>query len=113
MTAESDIEEAASWVLITHTFSMPLYYISYAASLIPALEIFEISLTDRTLAIDIYNSFVEKGTKDTFLNTVKAAGLGSPFQEETISKIAESIYEFFGLGENNNTDKGEALNPAA
>jgi oligoendopeptidase F len=26
------------WVLISHTFQTPLYYISYAVSMVPALE---------------------------------------------------------------------------
>lgn len=114
LIAESSEKESASWVLITHTFVMPLYYISYATSLVPALKIFDIALKDREAAIDVYNALVEEGTKDTFLSTLKAAGFGSPFNEETIRKISESIGEFFDLSMDEDVvNEVEELDPAA
>lgn len=91
------VTESYSWCLVTHTFAMPFYYISYATSLVPALEIFEKSLTNRKTAIKTYINLVNQGTEETFLNTLKSAGLGSPFYEGTIAAIGEAIGDYFGL----------------
>jgi len=42
------------WVYITHLFDRPCYYISYAASALPALDIWLISLEDHDAAVDAY-----------------------------------------------------------
>lgn len=104
---ESSDKEVKTWVLITHTFVMPLYYISYATSIVPALEIFEISNVDRKAAIEVYNNLVDAGSKETFLNTLKSVGLGSPFYEGTINKISEAVGDYFNLYEE------AVLDPAA
>lgn len=108
LTTESETKESTGWVLITHTFVSPLYYISYATSLVPALEIFEMSTSDRAKAIEVYNALVDEGTEKTFLDTLKDAGLGSPFKASTIVKISEAIGDYFDLFK-----AQEELDPAA
>ncbi|MBE5960576.1 MAG: hypothetical protein E7256_04200 [Lachnospiraceae bacterium] len=90
-TKTEGVTELTSWVNITHTFQSPLYYISYATSLVPALEIFEQSVSDWRGAADNYLKLLSFGTKDGFLTTLKEAGFGSPFEENTIKGISEGI----------------------
>lgn len=86
-----------SWVYVSHTFETPLYYISYAMSAIPSLEIFTDSLTDRAAAIDTYNDLVNYGTDYSFLNLLKKVELNSPFKEATYTSLVKALYEYFGL----------------
>jgi oligoendopeptidase F len=86
-----------SWVYVSHTFETPFYYISYAMSAIPSLEIFTDSLTDRAAAIDTYNEVVNYGTDYSFLKLLKKVNLDSPFKEATYSSLVEALYKYFGL----------------
>ena len=86
------------WVDVMHNFESPMYYISYATSLVPALEIFQISLEDRELAIQIYNSVAGSDPELTFEETLAANGLKSPFEEQTIIDIVNAIVDYTGVG---------------
>jgi oligoendopeptidase F len=88
-----------SWIYVSHTFQQPLYYISYAMSAIPALEIFTDSLTDREAAIDTYNEVVNLGTEFSFQELLKDTGLSSPFKKATFYNLTEALSEFFKLNE--------------
>jgi M3 family oligoendopeptidase len=85
------------WIDVMHNFEAPLYYISYATSIIPALEIFEISNTDREEAIDIYNKVVHSDAKSSFGEVLTDCGLKSPFLEDTIINIISSVSEYTGV----------------
>lgn len=95
-----------SWVYVSHTFQVPFYYISYAMSAVPSLEIFTDSLADRDAAIDTYNQLVNYGTDYSFLKLLKKTGLNSPFKEATYSTLVNALYQYFDL-------TGEEAKPAA
>ena len=86
------------WVDVMHNFEAPMYYISYATSLVPALEIFQISLDNRARAIDVYNSIASADPKLTFEETLAENGLNSPFEEQTIIDIVNAIVDYSGVG---------------
>lgn len=86
------------WVDIMHNFESPMYYISYATSIIPSLEILEISMTDREEAIRIYNELVRSDPELTFSETLDELGLGSPFDDETIVKVVNAVVDLTGVG---------------
>jgi oligoendopeptidase F len=86
------------WVDVMHNFEAPLYYISYATSIVPSLEILEISLEDREEAIRVYNQVVRSDPALTFSETLEEAGLGSPFDEETIVGVVNAIVDLTGVG---------------
>ena len=81
-----------------HNFEAPMYYISYATSLVPALEIFQISLDNRARAIDIYNSIAAADPQLTFEETLAENGLKSPFEEQTIIDIVNAVVDYSGVG---------------
>ena len=86
--------EGTDWVFIDHTFSSPLYYISYATSLIPALTIWMESETDPEAAIEHYLQFSTERGYTTYCAALEAFGMPSPFEPETIADIADSIEQY-------------------
>lgn len=71
------------------TIENPGYYISYAMSLLPSLDIFAMSLDNYETAAAAYLSLATVGEHDTFLETLKRTGIGTPFDRETYRNIAE------------------------
>ncbi len=86
---------ANTWVSIPHTFQAPLYYISYATSLITALEIWELSERDPQAAIDQYLKVQQYSTYEPFQATLEACGLSSPFEEGTVQSMAQQLTAYF------------------
>lgn len=82
------------WARIPHSFSSPMYYISYATSVVPALEIWELAETDREAAIDAYLSIMNREAYPGFRETVISAGLSDPFAESTIKELAWSVSSY-------------------
>ena len=87
-------KQAYEWVYVTHNFIQPFYYISYAVSALPALEIWMISQTDSQKAIDLYLDLVALGESGGYQETLKACGLNNPFSGNYIATIAENISEY-------------------
>jgi len=79
------------WVLITHTFQSPLYYISYAVSIVPALELFELAQTDETAAKNAYFNILMRDPYARFMETIDQNGLSSIFSDVTIKQIAAIV----------------------
>lgn len=70
------------WTAVHHNFTSPFYYISYAMSAIPSLEIYALSLEDRSEAIRVYLNIVDENGYRPFLNCLSDNDLASPFEEE-------------------------------
>ena len=69
-----------------------LYYISYATSQIPAIELYVTAMTgDFELAAEKYTTLIHCGPDDSFGDALEAAGLSSPLSEE----VYNTIYEYF------------------
>jgi oligoendopeptidase F len=85
------------WTIVQHLFLYPFYYISYAVSLIPSLEIYSASLEDREKGIDMYNDLFDGTIECTgFIDLMNKSGFDNPFEEETIAGIAEKVKTIFG-----------------
>ena len=84
------------WVLISHTFQSPLYYISYAAAMVPAAEIWMDSLDDYQGAVNRYESVVYRNPYDGFLTVLGDSGLSDPFDPATIKNLADEFYSYAG-----------------
>lgn len=82
-----------TWVLVSHNFESPLYYISYAVSVVPALEVWEIAQSDFEEACDTYMKIVRAGEGGGYKETLEEVGVGTPFDGETISNIADMVEE--------------------
>ena len=73
--------ESRSWTQIPHTFQAPFYYISYAASMFAALELYERAQTDFSAAQIVYRAILHRENGADFRETLRAAGLSDPFSE--------------------------------
>lgn len=82
------------WALVHHNFVSPMYYISYAVSALPALEIFFISQDDREEAIDSYLSVIDETGYSEYLDVLHYADLSSPFRERTYDRLSKDIKDF-------------------
>lgn len=90
-----DTEDVAyDWVDVPHTFSSPMYYISYGTSALSALEIWSIALEDRQAGIDSYMELTTYGLSTTYCELMEKCGLKSIFEEGTIQEIAQSVSEY-------------------
>lgn len=90
-----DTEDVAyDWVDVPHTFSSPMYYISYGTSALSALEIWTIALEDRQAGIDKYMELTTYGLSTTYCELLEKCGLKSIFEEGTIQEIAQAVSSY-------------------
>lgn len=86
--------QGTEWVLITHTFKYPLYYISYAASIVPALELLEIASSDPTAARNAYFNILLRESYVSLGEVLEKNGLAPVFSQDTIANIANMLKEY-------------------
>ncbi|MCM1119966.1 MAG: hypothetical protein NC543_11495 [bacterium] len=89
-----DGDEAYDWVDVPHTFSSPMYYISYGTSALAALEIWTIAQEDRQAGIDKYMELTTYGLTTTYCELMEECGLKSIFEEGTIREIAQTVSRY-------------------
>lgn len=88
------------WVCVPHTFQSPMYYISYATSALPALEMWELSLEDYDAARDTYWQLIERSPMASFREELASLGLSDPFDSDLVERICIAIEEaVYGIGE--------------
>lgn len=87
-------DEAYDWVLISHTFEQPFYYLSYATSALSALELLGRSADDFEGAADTYLSLTAQNGVPGYRGAVKRAGLSDVFEEGTVAGIAEELWSY-------------------
>ena len=89
--AEVYAYNGTEWVTVPHTFQTPMYYISYAASMVPALELWEIAQTDFVSARTAYLKIIDRAPYTGFRDELKQTGLSGIFDEATIAGIARML----------------------
>ena len=85
------------WASIPHTFQSPMYYISYATSMIPALELWKLSTENYTQAKNVYISIMMRDNDIPFRRVLTKNGLKDIFIESTIEEIADAISKHLSL----------------
>lgn len=86
--------QGTEWVLISHTFQTPMYYISYAVSMVPALELFDLAQSDMDSAKNAYFNIITRKSYETLGDVLKRNGLASVFDKNTIREIASILKEY-------------------
>ena len=79
------------WVLIPHSFQTPMYYISYAVSMVAALQLWEEQQTSETGAWEAYWGIMMRRPYAGLRTVLSENGLSDPLSETTIKRIAELI----------------------
>ncbi len=82
------------WVLISHTFQTPFYYVSYAASMVPALELFDIARSDPVAAKTIYFNILMREQYANLGDVLSKSGLDPVFSDQTIAHIAQILKQY-------------------
>ena len=81
-------DTASTTYFMVACITNPCYYISYATSVMEAMQFFDMSFED---AKTNYTELVESTKNMTMVERWENAGLNSPFEEETFKKLAESF----------------------
>ena len=92
--------EGENWQRQHHIYSSPFYYIDYCFAQTVSLEFWAKIQKDRKEAWDYYMAYTRQGGSRTFVDLLKNAGLGSPFEEETLRSVcaqADKFLEDFDL----------------
>ncbi len=78
------------WAYVPHNFSNPMYYLSYAISALPALEIWSIAQSDPAYAKACYADFCVLSNQNGFEKGLQGAQLSSP--QDGVAVFAASEY---------------------
>lgn len=93
------------WTEVGHFFKSPHYYVSYATSLVPSLDMYFKYVEDRDAGGDLYDYAVLEGTNtEPFHLLINAHNIGyellaSPFNEENYIELAQCFAEALSLNE--------------
>lgn len=89
--ADEETGMCYSWVEVSHTFEVPMYYISYATSALAALDIYTIYLENPEEGLDTYMKAVAQPSDVKFRAFLQECGLDDIFEEGVIEEISLSI----------------------
>ncbi|MGN1307686.1 MAG: M3 family metallopeptidase, partial [Faecousia sp.] len=89
-----EAEWDSTWVYISHNFEQPLYYISYAASAVAALQIWNIAQTDFDAASDIYMDVLRHGAHDEgYFTVLEECGLQTFREENAAADVCQLVLD--------------------
>ena len=80
-----------SWVDIGHLYHQPLYYIGYAASAYPAMQLWLKSQTDWQGAVNCYMELSAMGVSYPYQAALDECGLQSIFEEGALEEMTERV----------------------
>lgn len=84
----------STWVYVSHNFQQPLYYISYAASAIAALQIWDAAQTDFDAACDMYMDVLRRGAHDEgYLTVLEECGLRTFREENAVAEVCQPVLD--------------------
>ena len=86
-----------AWMKKDHIFTTPFYYIDYCLAHMCSLELWDESEEDYKSALIKYNRLCECGGNETFLKILEGVGLASPFDVDTVKRLAFRTCEFLEL----------------
>lgn len=90
-------KNAPFWVLVSHNFQVPFYYLSYGLASDVSLQIWELSQDDYRKAVDVYMNFLNQNTDAGFKDVVEKVNLQSPFEIGNLEEISSALYDYFGI----------------
>lgn len=83
------------WVFIPHNFESPLYYVSYAASGIASLQLWDMSQSDYEGAVKVWESFIKEGPFDRkYLTELDKAGLKKFTDEGVVKETCDTALKY-------------------
>ena len=79
-----------AWQRQRHIYISPFYYIDYCLAQTVSLEFWAMIKRDKAAAWEKYMAYTRLGGTLTFRELLDRAGLGSPFEPETLKAVAEA-----------------------
>ena len=86
--------EGKGWQRQAHIYSMPFYYIDYCLAQTVALDFWARIQQDAKAAFATYLSYTQLGGTMFFTDMLKQAGLGDPFDEDTLRRICAAAEDW-------------------
>ena len=86
--------DGENWQRQHHIYSSPFYYIDYCFAQTVSLEFWAMIQKDRKAAWERYMAYTMQGGSRTFVDLLKNARLGSPFEEDMIRGVCEQADKF-------------------
>ncbi|UWD48428.1 peptidase M3 [Clostridioides difficile] len=90
-------KNAPFWILVSHNFQVPFYYLSYGLASDVSLQIWELSQDDYRKAVNVYMDFLNQNTDARFKDVVEKVNLQSPFESGNLEEISSALYDYFGI----------------
>ena len=82
----------SGWVYVPHNFEQPLYYISYAASAIAAIQLWDMAQTDFDAAVDAYLAVLDFGSyTEEYARVLQNVGLRLFTEENAVPDICRPL----------------------
>lgn len=91
--ASDERTEMYGWYEVPHTFTSPMYYISYATSAAGAFTFWEESQNDYFGAVDHYLRFTAQSNALGFQDSFLEADMDSPLSAAYIEKLSDTVHE--------------------
>ena len=82
---------ALSWTEVPHTFQQPMYYISYCAGMLAALELYG----EGERAADAYSAILHRDKDAEFRTLMMQIGLSDPIDPDTVDAVAEIVKQSY------------------
>ena len=86
--------EGKGWQRQSHIYASPFYYIDYCLAQTVALDFWARIQEDPKAAWDTYLKYSRLGGTMVFTDLLKEAGLGDPFNEETLKKVCAAADQY-------------------
>ena len=86
--------EGKAWQRQSHIYSSPFYYIDYCLAQTVALDFWARIQEDQEAAFQTYLKYSKLGGTMTFTELLREAGLGNPFDGETLKRVCEAADKF-------------------
>ena len=87
------LEKGNTWLRQTHIFAHPFYFIDYALADCVALQFYYMSLNNPKKAWKKYIHFCSLGGSYTFVQSIKEAGLKSPFKKDVLKILVNKLQD--------------------
>ena len=88
--------EGKGWQRQSHIYTSPFYYIDYCLAQTVALDFWARIQTDSQAAFDTYMRYTSLGGTLFFTDLLREAGLGNPFDQETLKQVCAAAEKFLG-----------------
>ena len=86
--------EGKGWQRQSHIYSSPFYYIDYCLAQTVALDFWARIQEDSQAAFETYMKYTSLGGTMFFTDLLKEAGLGNPFDAETLKKVCAAADQY-------------------